>query len=397
VRRRVLLYSDTVGLGGAEEVLFRLAVNAPDAGYAAEVLLPEVEAIDPLVARLEAAGIPVIRRRIERQRPWAERLAASLTVVRDRRPDVLHVHRPSLGSSVPGLVAAALARVPRVVVRECLPDPLNGWFPQTEPPRRGIARLRPGPMIWRVRRRLTRRLPIVAASAIIVPSAAARMLLLTDYFYPARRTFVVPNGIDAEEFQAGARARTATQVALGLPASTPVVITSARLVREKGIETLLRAFARVTVSPPPILLVAGDGPVRPALEVLARELSVGSRVRFLGWRSDIAALLGVADVFVLPTMADAFPNAILEAMAAGRPVVASRIECLQEVVVDGQTGLLVPPADAEALAEALSSVLRNPERGREMGLAGMRRAQEAFPRTAMLSKTYALWRGQQPA
>lgn len=157
----------------------------------------------------------------------------------------------------------------------------------------------------------------------------------------------------------------------------PVVVSVGRLQHPKDSATLLRAAARLGGRDWRLELV-GDGPDRPALESLHRELGLEGRVRFAGERDDVPELLSRAAVFVLSSRSEGMPLSVLEAMAAGLPVVASRVGGIPEQVADGVTGLLVPVGDAERLAEALRRLLDDPELRRSLGSAGRTRAEERF-------------------
>jgi glycosyltransferase involved in cell wall biosynthesis len=142
---------------------------------------------------------------------------------------------------------------------------------------------------------------------------------------------------------------------------------------------LLAALARLAEEGlRPALWIAGQGPARPALEKLARELRLEDRVRFLGQRSDVADLLSACDVFILPSRHEGLGVAALEAMAAGRPIVATRVGGLAEAVVHERTGLLVPPEDPAALATALARLLRDPALRARLGAEGPARIAEGF-------------------
>jgi glycosyltransferase involved in cell wall biosynthesis len=152
----------------------------------------------------------------------------------------------------------------------------------------------------------------------------------------------------------GDRFRIGQEIAL----SAPVAICPARLIEGKGQHVLLDAWATVVKErPDAYLLLAGDGPCRRALLDQARRLGLESRVRFLGHLSDIRPALWVSDLMILPTLADSFPVVVLEAMASGLAVVASRVGGIPEQIVDEVSGLLVPPGDAGALAVAILRVL----------------------------------------
>ena len=297
-----------------------------------------------------------------------------------RRPfDVVHVHE-SDGFAV--LVLARLhGRRPRLVAtlqvsyrrerRAVRPVRANGRVvSRPTPAERVFARLR-APILAGLGR-LTARL----ADRVVAPSRATAMELAEDY--GARDVAVIPNGIAP---LAGAR-RAVREAAEG-----PVVLYAGRLRTRKGVAVLLEAFARLRVEHPGAALVlVGDGEQRPALEAQARRLGIEDAVRFAGARprDAMAAEYAAADVFCLPSLYEGFPLAILEAMSAGLPVVATAVAGIPEAVVDGATGLLVPPEDAEALARALTALAADPEGARRMGEAGRRRvaAELTIPRIA---------------
>jgi len=178
---------------------------------------------------------------------------------------------------------------------------------------------------------------------------------------------------------------------LGLAGSDRVVLALASLVRRKGLDLLLEAFARLDV-PDAVLLVGGEGPERGPLEARAAALGLGPRARFLGRREDKAALLAACDVFCLPSRLEGLGVAALEAMAAGRPVVASRVGGLGEAVVDGRTGILVPPGDIGALAAALARLLDDRALRESLGSAGPGRIAEGFRADQMVSAYERLYR-----
>jgi glycosyltransferase involved in cell wall biosynthesis len=187
---------------------------------------------------------------------------------------------------------------------------------------------------------------------------------------PAARVRVVPNGVDVEKFHPRWPSGTLRQ-GLGLPPGTPVAGIVAALRPEKNHELFLRAAALVRRQLPAArFLVVGDGPRRSALESLAGELLPGGAVRFLGTRNDVAEVLALLDVLVLTSHMEANPISILEAMAAEKPVISTRVGSVSETVLDGRTGWLVPPGDAEQLAARMVELLADPPRAAAMGRAG---------------------------
>jgi glycosyltransferase involved in cell wall biosynthesis len=171
------------------------------------------------------------------------------------------------------------------------------------------------------------------------------------------------------------------------------VVTVARQSPEKDTETLLRAAALVAREHRAFRLeVAGDGPCLPGLRRLADQTGLAGCVRFLGQVRDVPAVLARASLFVLPSLTEGISLTLLEAMARGLPVVATRVGGNPEVVAEGQTGLLVPPRSADALADRMLFLLRRPEVGRQMGLAGRRRVEKHFEIQTMVRRYEGLYR-----
>jgi glycosyltransferase involved in cell wall biosynthesis len=138
-------------------------------------------------------------------------------------------------------------------------------------------------------------------------------------------------------------------------------------------------------------LVVGEGELRGILEELAHSLGIAHSIRFTGFRNDISRLIGAMDLLVLPTKNEGFPWVLAEAMSLGKPVVATRVGGIPELVQDGHTGLLVPPGDGAALGTAIAEILGQPGRARQMGLAGRRRVRERFGVEKMLDRLEELF------
>lgn len=184
------------------------------------------------------------------------------------------------------------------------------------------------------------------------------------------RAEVIPNGIDMTRWAAAAGCETA-RAGIGLQREAFVVGTVGRLSEQKGHSILLAAARSVLAElPEAVFLIVGYGPLRRRLERRAEKLGIGPKVRFLEYRSDIPRLLAAMDVFVLPSLWEGMSNAILEAMAAGKPVVATAVDGNVEQVVHGETGFLVPAGDAEALADALLQLAHDRRTAQAMGEAG---------------------------
>lgn len=169
----------------------------------------------------------------------------------------------------------------------------------------------------------------------------------------------------------------------------PLVLTSARMHTQKGHRYLLEAAALL---PEAVFVLAGDGPERAALEERVRKLGIEDRVRFLGQRDDIHQLLACCDLFVLPSLFEGLPLSVLEAMAAGKPVIATAIPGTEEAVVHGKTGLLVQPANAVQLASAIRTLLADRELSARMAEAGKARVMEGFSAKRMVRDVESVYR-----
>lgn len=187
------------------------------------------------------------------------------------------------------------------------------------------------------------------------------------------------------------RGREAVRAELGAVSDHAVVITVARLFAQKGHAVLLEALALLAARPITLWLV-GDGELRAPLQAQAAALGIADRVHFLGQRVDVPELLTAADLFVLPSLFEGLPLSVLEAMHLGTPVVATRAPGTEEALIDGMEGLLVPPGDALALAQAIARALDDPSATRERTRAARTRAAREFSAERMAAETLAVYR-----
>jgi L-malate glycosyltransferase len=244
--------------------------------------------------------------------------------------------------------------------------------------------------IWTPLQRRIQKTACRLAHAVAVNAEAVRRRLI-DEGYDPRRITVIPNGIDLKRFSGG-HGTGRLRRELGVDDHTPLVGVVSRLNRDKGLTYLLQAAAALRPAwPDARFLLFGDGPARAALEAEAAAAGLKGTVRFLGFRTDIAELLPEIDVSVLPSLSEAMSNVVLESMAAERPVIATCVGGLPEVLEDGVHGFLVPPADAGALAGALGMLLGDPVRARAMGRAGREHIARNFSQERMIGRTEALY------
>lgn len=329
------------GIGGSERHLLTLLPALAKLG--AEVVFAGLDvaaaAPDPFYEELGRSGIPFVR---------AGSAFGLMREIRGLRPELVHTHL--VHADLYGALAAGRATL---VSTKHNDDPFRtGPFRHAE-------------------RLLTRR----AARVICITESLARFNR-ERVGLPAEKLEVVHYGMDEPP---GAWAPTA----LELPAGK-IVVAVARLVPQKGLDIAIGAMARLDAT----LVVLGEGPERERLEALARAHDV--RLLLPGRVGDVASVLAQADVLVHPARWEGFGLALLEAMLAGLPVVATRVSSIPEIVADGETGILVPPDDPVALRAALERVLKDPG---ELGVAGLARARAEFSVARMAARTLTVYTG----
>ena len=200
------------------------------------------------------------------------------------------------------------------------------------------------------------------------------------------------NGVDVARYSRPVD-RAAMRSSLGLSEGDCLMIVVGTLKDQKGHRVLIEAAPEVVSRFPNLrILLAGDGPLKEELQAQVRAADLESHVRFLGSRSDVPELLGASDIFVLPSLWEGLPMALIEGMASALPIVATSVSGTQQVMVSGETGLLVPPGSPESLSEAIISLLSDPLRARQMGLAARRRVETTFSARKQAEEHIALFK-----
>lgn len=355
----VALVITDLDVGGAERALVQLATRLDRRRWDASVITLMAEG--PLAAELRAADVPATCLGVDRRRPLAaiRSLRAALAAVRPR------------------LVQSFLFHA-NVATRLATPRRGGPWL-------LGGLRVAERQRHWHLwLDRLTERR---ACGSVCVSEGVRRFAVDRGRLDPRRLT-VIPNGVDLARID---RARPTPRVSLGLSPSDRLVLFVGRLDPQKGLATLLDAWPRVLAAhPAATLLLVGDGPERPRVDAWIAA-HPNARVQPIGPREDVPGLLKTADLLVLPSLWEGMPNAVLEAMAAGLPVVATRVEGTDELVLDGQTGWLVPPGDPPSLSAALLAALADPAEARRRGARGRDRAERRFSLDSSVQAYQSLW------
>lgn len=358
-RIRLLIVESGSAVGGTERVVWELATRLPRDRFEVGVWLSPAPGVDELAAALDARGV-VVERVAEVDSRWDWKgMLATWRRLRRARPEILHVHHvwPAADRYLGALADAAGVR--RLVVTEHIEGHAHSAF-----------------------QRALKRGELDRADAVTAVCGAVADSLTRDYGVTRAGVRVIPNGTEVPDEATGereAREARVLRARLGASAHRPLWLCAARLERQKGHDVLLEAAADVKRRGLDFVIVlAGDGGERAALEDHAAGLGVADAVHFVGRVEEIGPLYAAADVVVLPSRWEGLPLSMLEALSRGRPVVASRVGGIPEVVEHDWTGILVPPEEPAALADALERLHRRPDIGRRLGAAGAERVASRF-------------------
>lgn len=345
---------------GGEAQLLHLATGLARRGHVC-VVVGQPDA--PLLARAAAAGLAV--EAIPMVSEWSPVAVARLARrLRAHAIEVLHMHTSHAAGI--GAWAALVAGTPvRVISRRV-------DFRITANPLRRLK------YDW-------------AADRVLAISEGVRRVLIEGGVRPDRIE-VVHSGIDPERFDP-ALAGALVRHEFGIPADAPVIGCIAHFADHKDHGTLIAAAARaVAARPETRVLLVGDGELRPKIEHQVNHLRLRDNIILAGFRTDIPQLLAAMDIVTLASHHEGLGTSLLDAMAMARPVVATAVGGIPEIVVDGETGRLVPPRDPAALADALLALIADPTACARLGAAGRRRMLERFSAAAMVERTEAVYR-----
>lgn len=369
------------GVGGTEKQIVGLATRLPEEDF--ELSFGCLKQWGPLVDVLKQRNIPITEFHIKRLYGY-NTLRQQLKFagfLRYRNVQIMHGY--NFHANVFSIPAAKLAGVPCIIAS--IRDMGKHLTPQQGLVHKWVCRL---------------------ADHVLVNAGAIRTWLVQQGF-PEDRVSVIRNGIDVEKY--GERNNGALlRAELGIPSDAPLVVMLSRLSPAKGVEYFLEAASMIHAQfPDAYFLSVGDAFVRRdpegkdvwevdrdyhlRLQRMAMDYQLGNRIRFTGLRHDVANILGAAAVSVLPSLSEGTSNTLLESLAARAPVVATNVGGTPEIIRDGRHGLLVPPRNARAIADAVCLILKYPHIGRRLGDNGRKRMVNEFSFATMVRQTSELY------
>jgi glycosyltransferase involved in cell wall biosynthesis len=363
----------SAGYGGGERYLELLFERLDRTQFAPLLICPEP---GPFVGKMTAKGIPTD---VVHLAPLLNPFALMRLTWVLKRKNVMILQTHGARANVYGRLAAWLAGVPCVVstvhnsIRDYDVSLVKRW----------------------IYGRLVR-LTLPLADRIICVSDAIKRDVLTDCPAAAPLTSTIWNGVGSHWFNAsGNRDKIRKEWCVD---EGPVLLTVARLTKEKGQQFLIEALPGLLAEWPSLVcLFVGDGGSREALRDLAREKGIEQSCRFVGARNDVVDWYATADVVVLPSLCEGFPFVILEALAMSRPVVATAVNGVPEIIEDGKSGLLVPPRNPQALEAAIRTMLRDPGLAAHLGKAGQKEVAARFTAGKMVQDTVRVIEEAMPA
>jgi len=375
-RIRVLEVMEATG-GGTKKHLELLVTNLDKGSFDVTVACPSIRhpsyGNESIVAELRAAGVRTYIVEMRRTIAPASDLVSFWqlwSLVRRGSFDIIHTHSSKGGFL--GRLAARCAGAKAVV------HTAHGFYFLGQ---QGLNRV-----FYLGLERLASRL----TDRFIAVSESEKTAAIEHGLFRPEQVVVIENGIELANSEVDIGWR---QQELGLELNRPVVGTVSRFNPQKDPITLVRAIALVIQAAPEVQFIwCGNGELKPQVESLARNLGIHEHIIFTGYREDALELMALFDIFVISSLFEGLPYTLLEAMSVGKPIVATDVVGSRDAVVHGKTGLLVPPQDPPALAEAVLRLIHSPDEARRMGQAGRDRVKRKFTLKRMIAKTEQVYR-----
>ena len=366
----ILYFQQNSAFGSAETYLSDLAAHISKSDY-------NVHLVHPAIPELEAGFSPLQHHGITLHQMPAAHYSSNIAQILpfwiqfiiSLRPTIIHFNDPC----VVGSVAAWFARVPIRVMMHHTPEL------ERQSSRVGY---------------LMERIAFRSYTRCIFSNQISRATGIKRDKLSENQTAIIPFGLQPKWFAPiDVKQRSQLRAKFGFADKDVIILCPARLSRQKRHDVLLEAARQVlSVAPNSIFLLAGNGELRTEIETLLQALQLGDRVRLLGHISDIIDLMTASDILVLSSDFEGFPYSILEGSACGLPIVSTEVGGVSQSVLNGETGLLVPPGDSDALAAALLKLISDPARRETLGRAGRQRAEQVFTLERMVTDTEALYR-----
>jgi glycosyltransferase involved in cell wall biosynthesis len=367
----IVFFTNSVAMGGMEAHIAMLAAGLRRRGMEVAAIVPDYDTIAPFRTELEAAGVIVrVMGDASGRAGLPQRLVRMVRELRQHRPFIFHLHNTgSDGGSLP-IVAARLAGARAILRTEHLPP-----LPPVSARQRAMVRLRD-----------------VITTRVICVSEEAREQHVAIYGRRPGKLVAVANGIRASDYQFTSEDRVSARALLGAVAGDVVVGAIGRMAEErKGFGTFIEAAEAIAAARTDARFVlVGDGPLRGSLEQLAERRDLKGRLKFTGAIDNRNVLPGI-DVFVSPSLSDGGPITVLEAMAAGVPVVSTNIGIAREAIDDGMSGRLVAPRDARAMADATIALCANAQARATMGQRARAAVLAGFTIDHMIERVFNLY------
>ncbi len=365
---RVLQLTSSLGFYGAEQMIMTLITALDSESFDVRLAALEKKRVssNAIVSTARAAGFDAVTLPCRGWLDWGA-IQELKSLVEEQRIEILHCHEPK--SRLYGAVVSRMTGVPMVATH-------HNWTGQNL--RTRLVELIDAAVLHSCQR-------VVAVSGSVAESM--RRVLIS-----SSRIEVIPNGIDLSVFK-DSQQNSELRASLGIPPGVPVIGAVGRLDIQKAHERLIEAARKLTdAGQDAIYLIVGEGVERPRLESLVRNLGLSDRVLLPGYRSDIKPFLAIMDLFVLPSRREGTPMALLEAMAMRKPVVATAVGGVPDVLTDGIDGIMLPESGVGGLSDALLRLLRDPALARQMARSGRRRVENEFSSRRMASRYEDIYR-----